>query len=235
MNKSLSVLVEDAIVSRLAVYAVRIAIMGAPGTGKTTLATALSRRCSLQMAPEGLRDIVRKARELEASRSNEERCRRHSEYIDAAKNWLSNRDAFLSRNPSCVLDCCCFDLLIRCILFLSSYGENEHLLKQLVRACQRQASQLDLVVVLPVNNKFFVPPYNEDGLKRPIGISQKIYQQSLILGLLCQFCNVPVLMMPRSAITVEARILMIKKALQSPLGSAEPHLWEHLTHSAKSK
>lgn len=192
--------------------------MGASGTGKTTLAKALAERFSLPMAEEDFGEIVAVGHELSRLSAKPQNKAEVSDgikkYAAACSRWLERRARFQKENPAFVMDRCCFDLLTRWIKVCTQLQENDRLLKSLIRTCQQQSSEIDLITVLPLHTRFNIPRENEEGLSRDQRMSRRISRQASIIGLTQQFSMAPILLMPSSEGSIDARVDKITTALQ---------------------
>lgn len=193
----------------------RIAIMGGQGTGKTTLCQALADQFALTVIPEDLTELVNLASKVnESTNDRQKREEWLNKYVKAALEWLKRREEIHHTKERFVADSCCFDILYRLIRLLMISGENDKLLECVIRICERQSGQLDLIAVLPLNQWPHTPTRNEAGLTRNMRLSHRIYHQALIYGVLNQFSRARVLTISANEGNVGARIDKITRTLQ---------------------
>ncbi len=191
----------------------RIAITGAVGIGKTTLASALSTRLNLPLIKEDFGEVVQA---FNLSRLPEgiglgpdalsEACRQ------ACMRWLSNRQGFQERLPDFVQDRCAIDILQRWLVCNLSGQDNAATLR-IIRHCQNLLGSLDWVVVPP----FFLTPEqeNEDRLVRSSSLGVLFRGQSLTIGIAHMLIpGERLLLLPTELRSVQERVNFVVDRIQ---------------------
>jgi predicted ATPase len=191
----------------------RIAITGAGGIGKTTLASALAQAFDVPLIEEGLQPVVNAIGKLgKADKATPQFAKLSDAYQKACTDWLKKRAEQQAVHASFVADRFAIDVLARWVLS-GVKREDDELLIKLVTECRQQTAGLDLVVMPPLVRLADKDMPNEKGLKRHESMSMKLFSQSLSRGLMDQLLTVPRLYIPLSAQTTEQRVAMVKQAL----------------------
>lgn len=158
----------------------RIAITGAVGIGKTTLASALSAHLKIPLLKEDFGEVVHAF--------NMNRLPDGSQGIDALNefrrkacmNWLRNRQNSLELLADCVQDRCAIDILQRWLTFNLS-GQDNELTLRIIRHCRQLLDSLDWLVIPPLS---LTPEQeNEDRLVRSSSLGIIFRGQSLTIGI----------------------------------------------------
>lgn len=201
----------------------RIAISGSPGTGKTTLAKALSEHWSLPCIPEAVVEIVNADANYISSLIDEPGSGRGGTDPEASRDalvaafmdWFASRDALLDNKPGFVSDRWELDLVGWWLMRfgIGSHGVEEQT-HQLIQAMHQRSKQLDLVVVMSVSQPFTSRP-NEQGLKRNVDLPGQVLNTALNLGLMAGFAQARTLSLPPSCKSVEERVNYISKMIES--------------------
>jgi len=159
----------------------RIAISGAVGVGKTTLANALSKKLQLPLMQENFTEIVQAFNLGGLSKNNNlsqeillENCRQ------ACLHWLHDRLQLQEKNEDFVQDRCAIDILQRWLLFNLS-GQNNAATSRFIKHCQDSLACLDWVIIPPFNLSTELE--NENRLMRNSSLSILFRGQGLIIGL----------------------------------------------------
>lgn len=195
----------------------RIAITGAAGIGKTTLASALSEQLKLPLIKEDLGEVVQAfnlSRSPAAGGMNRaaqlEACRQ------ACRRWLRNRQDLQEQQPAFVQDRCAIDILQRWLTFDLSGPNNADTL-QIIQLCQHLLSTLDWVVIPPFN--LTPEKENEDRLVRRSSLSILFRGQSLTVGIAQML--VPekrLLLLPPKLRSVQERVDFVSARVQKKQG-----------------
>jgi len=192
----------------------RIALSGATGTGKTTLARALADALGLPLIAEDLVAVVEARRVfLTAARESSAGLpAARDAYLAAADAWLHDREAWRTALPGFVADRWGIDLLTA--LVSSGLGPaHDKRVAGWIAQCQRYARHLDLIVMPPLV-RFTDEPRNEFGLPRASALGPRVVDHCLIRGLIEQFVPTPRLYLPDSVRSVEARVEHVRKVLE---------------------
>lgn len=197
----------------------RIAIMGVSGSGKTTLSQALASQCSVPLLEEKLLHVIKAA--LLVDKCSAHRTREGLEeavgiYYHETIKWLKERSDFQRSHDSFITDRCCFDALCAWMLLLNIAKEiKEDILLSLMRLCQNESKDYDLIVILPVTSFAMCPECNEDGLQRTSRLAMKLHEQAMILGYVYQFSKAPIIRIPGKLSTIQQRVEYVLNAYKA--------------------
>jgi predicted ATPase len=190
----------------------KIAIEGASGTGKTTLATSLADDLGIEVLPEDFVSIIRALSALgraEAALRHDAR----TQLIAACDEWLERRRERQAAPPGFVADRTAIDVFMR--LLLSRTGiDDDTLMTRFARACVEHARQFDCFVFLPLASHAFAGDRNEEGMKRQASLGNKLLSQSMLIGLAKQLVRVPCVFVPVTCRSVEERRQWVMDALR---------------------
>jgi hypothetical protein len=193
----------------------KIAITGASGIGKTTMALGLSKALHLTVIPEDFIEMTN----LRSLVIQSKRAADHvkygtllERYVDSCRGWIKARNKYLQGDSPAIFDRCSFDVL-KDWLTLDLNEDDGALLKSLINECILESEKYDLVIVPPIG-RFAAEEINEAGLKRTRGLSVKINSQSWIIGLLEQFCAAPRLLINDRCETTEQRVELVCDTLR---------------------
>ena len=201
----------------------RIAISGAPGTGKTTLAKALSEHLSLPCIPEDVVKVINADSKYIAALVDEPVSGGESLGLEASRDalveafldWFACRDSILNNKAGFIADRWELDVLG---WWLMRFGIGTHGVEeqthQLVQAMHQRSKQLDLVVVMPVSQPFSHKP-NEQGLSRNVDLPGQVLNTALNLGLMTGFGQARTLHMPPSCKTIDQRVNLVLDSVES--------------------
>lgn len=191
----------------------KIAICGTSGTGKTTLATALSTRLGVPLIAEDFKAVAEAGFQVGRAIGREQRAEALAVYLAEIDAWLNRREErALSMDAGYVMDRFSFDVPRMIVASRLDIGSQR--LQALINRCQRQAADLDLVVLLPLNAWMMETERNEDGLKRSRSLMNRLSSQSTLIGVLQQFCPVPRLDINQRLETTEQRVEAVLGALE---------------------
>lgn len=193
----------------------RIAITGASGIGKTTLANAIGQRFGIPVLGEDLVTVTQAAQHYDKQFLNGDTAATADamrEYIRVCNEWMSERARLWQAHSEFVSDRCCFDILSR--LLSGTAPKNEKVLVSLINECHRQSRRVELFVVPPISPWSMKTGVNESGLRRNTLFSNKLRTNSMVIGLLRQFSASPALLLPMSATTTDQRCEHVEQALQ---------------------
>lgn len=159
----------------------RIAITGAAGIGKTTLASALSERLGFPLIRENLGEVVQAVSQLlapnpaHAGQGNpRELC------CNAFRRWLAQRHDLQEMLPSFVQDRCAIDILQRWLLLNLSDNDNTTTM-EIINQTRNLTSTLDWVIAPPFT--LALEKENEASLRRSQSLSLLFRGQGLTLGI----------------------------------------------------
>jgi ATPase subunit of ABC transporter with duplicated ATPase domains len=187
---------------------VRIAITGATAIGKTTLGRALAEHLGIPYFEEDLRPIVKAIGDVE-------RARRQGGEINASLvaarrsllAYLAEKAKLYRDNAAFVSDRTAVDVLTRWMRNRLS-GQNEVEFRAVVRQVQETLGLLDWIVVPPLMT-LTQQPTNEAGLTRVLHLQERLFIQSLVIGLLVQLAPGKLILIPRSAQSVDQRVAFV--------------------------
>lgn len=198
----------------------RIAITGAVGTGKTTLALAVAEQYGLTLIEEEMSAVVKTfvamKKEIHLEEQRKAATRQH---FDTGFQWLQRRAQARETLENFVEDRFGFDLLAWWIS-TGVLNNNNALLIRTIKQCKNQAGKLDLIVMPPLSlansqatTLASVDQFNEEALERT-SHARRLLHHSLLRGLMDQFLTTPRLYLPGDADTPQKRVQLIDKALQ---------------------
>lgn len=201
----------------------KIAISGASGTGKTTLARALANKLSLPLVEEGFGELVQAAlhyNQVQSETDTEKLRLQHNalrEYKKSCFRWLRNREQIYSAHSGYVADRCGFDILCRWTTARVPF-DTTTTLQQLIAYCQQESRRFDLMLIPPLTEWSMQPGSNESGLQRRHSLKDKLHSHSTLIGLIQQFSTGPYLLLSarsRELDTTDDRIDEILTAITS--------------------
>lgn len=195
----------------------RIAVSGFPGTGKTSLVNALSKKFKIPIIRENMMDLSVKsyAEDMLIRTYGGERSLEHvRRFVDAFVLWDADRTRQYSVNGSFVADRWEADLLEMFLLTFIYGGEPvETTFPHLLKNYQQKAKIFDLVILTPL-----LPPFaedkNENGISRVRSLSRHVLNMSVMLGLMQNFATVPIFPLPNTPLSVEERVNLIAAHLE---------------------
>jgi hypothetical protein len=189
----------------------RIAITGAPGTGKTTLARALAEKLDAPLFEEDFHSIGAAANAAwMAFHRGEELAPYLDQYGLECLNWLERRAASFSAS-SFVADRFGIDVLVVSLDF--RICGSDAWAYRLIRETQKHASNIDLIVVPPLVNLGQGKP-NEDGIRRNESYRALLATHSMTKGMLMELLpRRRSLFLSRSAGTTEERVAEVCRYL----------------------
>ena len=188
--------------------AVRIAITGATATGKTTLGRALADRLAIPFIEEGLQPVVKAIADLERTRRAGGDMK--DSFVAARRSllaYLAERAKLYRDNAAFVSDRTVVDVLTRWMRHRLS-GQDHTEFRAVVRQAQEALALLDWIVVPPLVT-LTQEQTNEAGLERLAHLQERLFIQSLLIGLLVQLAPRKLILIPRSAQSVEQRVAFV--------------------------
>lgn len=195
--------------------AVRLALSGPVGAGKSTLAQALAARLGVRLIPEGFAAvqaaIVGRSRLLRNPQATDQHLQAaHREAMAACLAWLQGRERVYAESGGFVADRWEVDLLDTWLKLFAGLSPDAQTRAILARM-REVARGLDLVVLLPPP-AFDVERFNDEGLPRRPGFSLKLQAYAMTSGLLRQCQGLRVLALPEGQ-PVAARVDAVLRAL----------------------
>lgn len=173
----------------------RIALTGAAGIGKTTLAQHLARRFNVGLLHEDFAGIVHAF--ITPLPEQVEHCR------TACIAWLQQREILYQSNESFIEDRCAIDVLFRWLLGNVSDLNNDETHSIMTRT-KGLLDQLDYVVIPPFSETR--DSHNHDGISRLGSTSRLFRAQSLAIGIAMQLVEPSrLIVIPNSCHTSESR------------------------------
>lgn len=178
----------------------KIALTGAAGIGKTTLAEFLAAELDLPLIAEDFREIARAFNPAHPLEKNSEliaRCR------VSCLEWLHKRALTYEAHPAFVEDRCAIDVLFRWLMKNVSDRDNNETM-HVINLCSGLLGKIDYLIILPL---FLTQETaNTDGLIRAGSISRLFRAQSLAVGVAHQLMPpAKIIMVPKDCWTVDAR------------------------------
>lgn len=200
----------------------RIAISGPVGAGKSTLASALAKRLSLEIVPEDMATIIaghqefNRAQQLKGmmgtanARDSEIRLQKALRgWMRAHVEWFDNRVRLYRRHTRLVADRWEADMLADWLMTLAGKPDKDQTARLYARMAE-SAREFDLIVLLPPA-RHAVDAANEDGLKRETSPIAHALGRSLLRGLMIEAGATPLILAAESS--VEDRVRAIEAEL----------------------
>lgn len=200
----------------------KVALMGASGTGKSTLARYLSDKYGVGLLPENWVAIIETYQKLYFAEEPFKQARL-MELLERFDDWVANRISTQQPEQGFVADRTALDFLG--IYLLGMSGEqlnNDEVVKSFLSICAQEAKRYELIVVLPLTQTAFTAEANEDGLMRSTSLGKKVREQAMLCGLVSTLSPTPYLMLPAGATTVEQRADLIVRTLQNMQARSAP-------------
>lgn len=189
----------------------RIAITGAAGIGKTTLAKVIGERFGLPIIREDFSEVVRAFNQPESAVSGSAR-------RQACLAWLGRREERQQGLPAFVQDRCAIDILHRWLLFNLSGNDNGET-AALIARCRNLLASLDLLVIPPLY--LTEETENEDRLVRSPALSLLFRGQAMSIGLAGMLvAHDRLLFIPPAVRNLEARTDLVAARLEKPSGDS---------------
>lgn len=178
---------------------VRIAITGAAGIGKTTLAHSLAVKLKVPVLHENFQAIVKAFNTHNPATS--ERCK------SDCYAWLAARELVYRSHTGFIEDRCAIDVLFRWLISNLSDKNNTET-HQLLEYSKKLINQLDYVVIPPFSET--TETSNHDGITRVGSTSRLFRAQSLAIGIATQFlAPEQLIMIPNSCDSIESRVAFV--------------------------
>jgi len=196
--------------------ALRIAVSGFPGTGKTSLVYALSQKFNIPIIQENMTDIAKAQTEYRLARTSGRGITpdKVGRLLDAFSSWDADRTRQYGVNSAFVADRWEADMLE---VFLVGIGATDHrsdkIFSSLLRSFQTKAKLFDIVVVTPLLQPFTAES-NETGLSRTLSLTSHVRNMALVLGLMQNFSSVPIFSLPNTPLSVDERVELIASHLE---------------------
>jgi predicted ATPase len=193
----------------------KVAISGASGVGKTTLATALAESLGCTLLDENHSEIIARGAALRRARATGDKqaassavgmCRK------VALAWLDARNESFKSLTSCVADRAAVDILLYWLELDLSQG-NAREVGQMLERCRGYMNALDFFVFPPIPSRP-LGTGGEQAAHRPKSVSQMILSQSALIGLAQQVGGVKILLLPRSASSTSDQVKRLQEQLQ---------------------
>ncbi|MEB3253102.1 MAG: AAA family ATPase [Synechococcus sp.] len=199
---------------------VKIAITGFPGTGKSSLASALSKKLNLPMAEENLAGIIEADRLYRGRKgvSSDDALSLRSNLIKEFYDWNEARSRFYQECEGFIADRWELDVLG---WWLVRFGADSRVHARhtalLLQNFQKAASMMDLVILMPFV-KPFAGGFNERGGHRVSAFATHVLTMSLDSGLLSSFAPcTSVLRLPPECTSLEDRLERVEAELMERL------------------
>lgn len=185
----------------------RIAISGPVGSGKTTLATALSERLSLPVIPEDMTQIVGFTSRIAQARTHNAPPQvigaMHKDWMKAHVDWVKRRKTQANLHNAFISDRWEADILSFWLVMFGQFypdKDTKFILDQMVEA----ATHLTVLIRLPPA-PFFFGKVNDAGLMRRSQLTIQLLYDSLRDGLLRHCPTLRIIDLPASLTTIEGR------------------------------
>ena len=198
--------------------AIRIAVSGLPGTGKSTLAAALGAHYGVPILAENMLTLANAARDFDLAtegRDDAEIQRRGAAMANAFLDWQRDRQTALSTTSGFIADRWDVDLLDWwLVMFAQGNRDVDAITRQLIEGFVASSEGLTLAVVTPI-----VPPFatgtNDEGNGRLVNLTKHVTTNSLMVGLCRRFTSVPVFELPPVPMTVDERVRAVVEVVES--------------------
>jgi hypothetical protein len=184
-------------------FVVKIALTGAAGIGKTTLAQQLAKHFGLPLLKEDFNEV---AHAFNQPQSQVDIRRK------ACLHWLNQREKLYNTHVSFVEDRCAIDILFRWLLANIS-DQNNAETHQIMLVIRTVLSQLDYVVIPPFIET--TETHNHDGLPRIPSTSRLFRAQSLAIGIATQLVDKSkLILIPDACETPESTMIYVLQQIK---------------------
>lgn len=204
----------------------RLAITGASGIGKTTLARALAAQLKLEFIKEDIGLLLEAQEAITRLGQNGQLKRSHIDSYAATCGEQIERQnrAFLEHGAGgFICDRFAIDVIAR-LLRHPFDRVSEELFCELLDAARAQIAGMDLIIIPPLSSWAFQPSRNDMGRARNVAVLPKTRIHSLYTGLSLQLAPERTLLLPAQDTRHEHWIPLVLKALSRPMatGVAKP-------------
>ncbi|MEM8581084.1 MAG: hypothetical protein AAGF50_07810 [Pseudomonadota bacterium] len=199
---------------------VRLAVSGATGSGKTTLAQDLAQRLEVPLLKENWAPIA-KARQnffdlnADGMPGVEERRAALKEWKLSYKTWLDTRHEEQSQLNGYVADRWAADAYSNWLrVFMSS--KDDRMALYLLKTMREHAGMYDFFILLPLK-RVLAEERNTDDLRRDPSLHIRIMANGLTAGLITHYLKRPIIEVPSRKMSREERVdYVLKKAELAP-------------------
>lgn len=187
----------------------RLAISGATGSGKTTLAQDLAHRLRLPMLNENWGPIIRAKESYFSAKNNE--TSRDDEVHAAFQNWKLSYKTWLDARYQ---EQTCFDGFVSDRWAADAYSNwlrvfmprpDDQMSLYFMKTLKKHSEMYDFFVLLPVTRRV-AEERNNDGIQRSPSLHIRVMANALTAGLVTHFLERPVIQIPSKPMSREERV-----------------------------
>lgn len=191
---------------------VKIAISGASGIGKTTLAKALAEKFKVSYIPENCEEIFESLDKFKKTIDPLKKKHYLDDFIEHLNTWLKYRYALCKDIDGFVMDRCVFDAILFVIL-QPLFDHNNKAILNLIHQATEFSKSIDCIIIPPLSSWMDQEKVNESGLIRNNSFRVKLHTQSFTIGLLEQYCCAQKIYLNSTDLTLEDRLVAIDQHL----------------------